>query len=114
MLFNEKYAIAYINFSTGRIIVDSADDEFSYSLEDNFNGIIRGFAKLVGGERESLGMMQYRVTNLPFDFIFQCDPNLGIIIESENIRNIDKMVRYIKDSLQDINYNMLYEERGQR
>lgn len=111
MLFNEKYAISHIDFNTGRIIVDASDDEFSSSPEDNFNGLIRGFARLVEGERESLGMMQYRVTNSPFDFIFQFDTVYGIVIESEDLRSMDKMVKYIKDSLSDINYNMLYEER---
>ena len=105
MLFNEKYGIAHINFSTGRIIIEHDNVE----IEENFEGLIRGFAKLTGGQRESLGMMQYSVTKLPYEFIFQIDSLDGIIITIENMRKIDEIVQYIKNSLADINYNMLYE-----
>lgn len=111
MLFNEKYGISHINFSTGWISIDAADDEFSYSETDSFEGLIRGFSRLIGGERESLGMMQYRITNSPYDFVFQWDNAQGIIIVAEDIGKIDSIVKYIKNSLSEINYNMLYEER---
>ncbi len=109
MLFNEKYGIAHINYNTGRIIIEHSADEELSGLEDNFEGLIRGFAKLCGGERESLGMEQYRVTTSPHEFIFQLDGIDGIVITVENMRKIDEIVRYIKDSLADINYNMLYQ-----
>lgn len=112
MLFNEKYGISHINFSTGWISIDSADDEYSYSETDSFDGLIRGFSRLIGGERESLGMMQYKITNSPYDFVFQWDKTQGIVIVVENIAKMDTTVKYIKESLSEINYNMLYEDRG--
>ena len=111
MLFNEKYAVSHISYNTGRIIVDySSDLEYAQDDEAVFHGLIRGFSKLIGGERESMGMMQYRITNAPHDFVIQWDNMYGIVIVVENMRNIDEIVKYIKNSIYDINYNMLYED----
>lgn len=108
MLFNEKYGISHISYNTGRIIIDYADDG---SETDNLQGLIRGFSRLIGGERESLGMMQYKITNSPYEFIIQWDTMNGIVITVENMRKLDEIVKYVKNSIQEINYNMLYEER---
>ena len=106
--FNEKYGIIHVNYSTGRIIIEHTDDEELSGIDENFEGLIRGFSKLIGGERESLGMLQYCVAKSPYDFIFQIDGRDGIVITVENMRKIDETVRYIKNALADINYNMLY------
>ena len=111
MLFNEKYGISHISYNTGRIIVDFEDDEYSENETDNLQGLIRGFSRLIGGERESLGMMQYKITNSPYDFIIQWDTMYGIVITVEDMRKIDEIVGYIKNSIHEINYNMLYEDR---
>ena len=103
MLLYEKYSISHINYNTGIITIEHSGD-----IEEDFEGLIRGFAKLTEGRKESLGMMQYRVTNAPFDFIFQIDFIEGIVIVAEDMRKIDKIVGYIKESIADINYNLLY------
>lgn len=111
MLFNEKYAISHISYNTGRIIIEYQIDEELKEPEENFEGLIRAFSRLTGRERESLGMMQYRVGNLPFEFIFQLEIHDGIVIVIEDMRIIDDAIKYIKNSLYDINYNMLYQNR---
>lgn len=111
MLFNEKYGISHVNFSTGWILIDVNDDELSSYEKESFDGLLRGFSKLIGGEIESLGMGQYKTENSPYDFIFQWDSNFGIVIVAENINRIDETVKYIKNSLEEINCNMLYEYR---
>ena len=110
MLFNEKYGIAHVSYNTGRILIEHRSDEYLNGTEDNFHGLIRGFSRLIGSEREGLGMMQYRIANAPYEFIFQLDSLDGIVITVEDMRKIDTIIRYIKDSLADINYNMLYME----
>ena len=113
MLFNEKYGISHISYNTGRIIIDYVDeDNEDYLCEDaGLEGLIRGFARLIGGIRESLGMMQYRITNSPYEFVIQWDTMYGIVITVENMRKLDEIVNYVKNSIQEINYNMLYEQR---
>ena len=111
MLFNEKYAISHVSYSTGRIIIDySIDSEYNECEEEVLQGLIRGFSKLIGGERESLGMMQYKIADAPHDFIIQWENLNGIVIVVENMRKIDETVKYLKNSIQEINYNMLYED----
>lgn len=110
MLFNEKYGIAHISYSTGRILIEHSPDEELPGAEENFDGLLRGFSKLIGGERESLGMSQYRIAGAPFEFIFQLDSLDGIVISVENMRRIDEIVDYVKNSLANINYNMLYQQ----
>ena len=110
MLFNEKYGISHINFNAGWIIIDSSYDMYEDEENAAFHGLVRGFSKLIDDEIESLGMMQYKIRNAPFDFIFQFDNTHGIVIVAENMKHIDKLVNYIKNSLYDINYNMLYEK----
>lgn len=111
MLFNEKYAVSHVSYNTGRIIVDySNDSEYGEDEEAALYGLIRGFSKLIGGERESLGMMQYKITNAPHEFVIQWENMYGIVIVVENMKQIDEIVKYIKNSIYDINYNMLYEE----
>lgn len=111
MLFNEKYGISHINYNTGRILIDYANDgsEYYENETDNLQGLLRGFSRLIGGERESLGLMQYKITNSPYEFIIQWDTLYGIVITIENMRKIDEIVKYVKNSIQEINYNMLYE-----
>lgn len=107
MLFNEKYAISYINFNTGFIAIDCSGE----CGEDPMDGLIRGFSRLVGEESESLGMMQYKIRNSPHEFIIQWDSTYGVVIVAEDIRKMDETVAYVKNSLYEINYNMLYEEK---
>ncbi len=109
LLFNEKYGIAHVSYNSGRVLIEHTCDEELPTTEDNFNALIHGFSRLTGGRRESLGMMQYRVESAPFDFIFQLDNLDGIVISVEDMRRVDETVRYIKESLSDINYNMLYQ-----
>ena len=111
MLFNEKYGISHISYTTGRILIEHKPDEELETIEENFEGLIRGFARLAESERESLGMMQYKVSGSPYDFVFQLENSDGIVMIVEDMRRIDETVRYIKDSLADINHNMLYLER---
>ncbi len=112
MLFNEKYGIAHVSYNTGRVMIDhTADDEIS-SADDCFDALIYGFSRLIGGRRESLGMMQYRIDGSPYDFIFQLDSRDGIVITIEDMRRIDEIIAYIKASLADINRNSLYLDHG--
>ena len=110
-ILNEKYAVSHISYSTGRICIDHTPDEELASLEDNFEGLIYAFSRLIGGRRESLGIQQYAVNSSPYDFVFQLEERSGIVIVIEDMRKIDEAVRYIRDSLYDINYNMLYLQR---
>lgn len=110
MVFYEKYAISHVNFSTGWITIDVAYDEYSSGEDDCMSGLLRGFSKIIGGEIESLGMMQYRISKSPYDFIFQWDLERGIVIVVEDMRKITEIFRYIKTSLDDINMNLLYEQ----
>lgn len=110
MLFNEKYGISHIDYNTGRILVDCADEEYSVYETGGLDGIIRGFSRLIGGERESIGMMQYKIAKSPYDFVFHFDTAYGIVITVEDMRKLDETVRYIKNSIHEINYNLLYEE----
>lgn len=110
MLFNEKYGISHIDFNSGRITIDFNNEGISPNNTDGFDGLLRGFSKLIGGEIESLGMMQYKAANSPYDFIFQRDNQYGSVIVVENMRQIDETVKYIKNSLAEINLNMLYED----
>ncbi|MDE7390284.1 MAG: hypothetical protein K2M82_05015 [Lachnospiraceae bacterium] len=114
MLFNEKYAISHVNFNTGWIVIDYdgyippewEEDEY-YGL----NALIRSFAKFMDGEIISLGMMQYKIDNSPFDFVFQWDNEVGIVIVVEDLNKIGQMFNYIKETLAEINVNfgVLYE-----
>lgn len=111
MLFNEKYAVSHINYSTGRVCIEHSSDGELSTPEENFEGLIYAFTRLTGGRRESLGMQQYGVSSSPYEFVFQLEAHDGIVIVVENMRKIDETVRYIRDSLADINYNMLYLQR---
>ena len=117
MLFNEKYGISHISYNTGRILIDFSEDEFFVTEDDFFyfnehlEGLIRGFSRLIGGERESLGMMQYKISNSPYEFVLQWDTQHGIVIIVEDMRKIDEIVKYIKNSIYEINYNMLYQKK---
>ncbi len=108
MLFNEKYGISHISYSTGRIIIEYADNEYSEDETDSLQGLIRGFSRLIGGERESLGMLQYKITNSPYEFVIQWDSMYGIVIVVEDMRRVDEIVGYVKNAIYDINYNLLY------
>ena len=109
MLFNEKYAISHVNFNTGRILIDHSTDEELTNIDENFDGLIRGFCRLTGGCREGIGMNRYIVRRAPCEFAFQIDLLDGIVITVENMRKIDETVIYIKTALADINKNMLYQ-----
>ncbi len=109
MLFNERYAISYINFNTGFIAIDHNEEE--YIEEEPITGLVRGFSRLIGEESESLGLMQYKIRNSPHEFVIQWDSSYGVVIVAEDIRRMDEIVKYVKNSLYEINYNMLYEER---
>lgn len=108
MLFNEKYAISHINFSTGFIAIEHSGDDMS---EEPLTGLVRGFSRLIGDEGESLGLMQYKIRNSPHEFVIQWDSEYGVVVVAEDIRKMDEIVKYIKNSLYEINYNMLYNER---
>lgn len=109
MLFNEKYAIGHINFNTGWITLDINTDEFSNPEEDNFSQLLNAFSRLIGGEIESLGMMQYKIRKSPYDFVIQYSGDYEIVIAAENLNQMDAIVKYIKEALADINVNMLWE-----
>lgn len=109
MLFNEKFAIVHINFSTGWITIDAAEDRFTNPDTDSFSQLIYAFSRLTGGEVESLGMMQYRISKAPHDFVFQCGSGSEVAIVVENINKIDAAVKYIREALAEINANMLWE-----
>ena len=109
MLFNEKYAISHINFNTGFIAIDYSDS--GLIDEEPIVGLVRGFSRLIGEESESLGLMQYKIKNSPHEFIIQWDSSYGVIIVAEDIRKMDEIVKYVRNSLYEINYNMLYEQR---
>ena len=55
--------------------------------------------------------MQYKIRNSPHDFVIQWDSDYGVVIVAEDIRRIDEIAKYVKNSLYEINYNLLYEER---
>ncbi len=107
MILNEKYAVSHINYSTGRICVESDGEDDS--MEDSLFALLRGFARLVGGEVVDMGMRQYAVEKSPYDFVFQIDSMDGIVITVEDMTHIDEIVRYVRESLCEINVNMLYE-----
>ena len=109
MLFNEKFAIGHINFSTGWITIDAAEDRFTNPDTDSFSQLLDAFSRLIGGKVESLGMMQYRISKSPHDFVFQCGSDSEIAIVVENINEIDAVVKYIIEVLAEINANMLWE-----
>ena len=109
MLFNEKYAISHINFSTGFIAIEHDIDDITD--EEPLSGLVRGFSRLIGEEIESIGLMQYKIRNSPHDFVIQWDSDYGVVIVAEDIRRIDEIAKYVKNSLYEINYNLLYEER---
>ena len=113
MLFNEKYGISHISYNTGRIIIDYSNDDDGYYEEeiDHMLALVKGFSKLLGDEHESMGMMQYRIRNSPYEFVIQWDNLCGIVITVENMRKLDEIVRFIKNSIYEINYNMLYLDR---
>ncbi len=111
MLFNEKYGITHINYNTGWILVECDEDGFDDSENNGLDGIIRGFSRLIGGRSESLGMMQYRIDKSPYDFVIHHDTTQGIVIIVEDMRKLDEIVKYVKNSIYEINYNMLYEEK---
>lgn len=111
-ILNEKYAVSYVSYNTGRVSIDHTPDDDLSSPEENFEGLIYAFSRLTGGRRESLGMQQYAVTSSPYEIVFQLEAHNGIIIVIEDMRKIDEAVRYIRDSLADINYNTLYLDRG--
>ncbi len=108
MLFNEKYAISHINFSTGFIAIEHSGE---YTEEEPITGLVRGFSRLIGQDSESMGLMQYKIRNAPHDFVIQWDSEYGVVIVAEDIRQMDKIVKYVKNSLYEINYNLLYEEK---
>ncbi len=108
MLFNEKFGISHINYNSGRICIDYSADEQLSSPEDNLWGLIEGFSRLCGGIRESTGYASYSVSNSPYEILFSLTNNEGIVITVEDMRKIDDIVKYVKDSIADINYNMLY------
>ncbi len=111
MLFNEKYGISHISYNSGRILIDCSESEFSCDDNDGFEGLIRGFSRLIGEDHESLGMMQYKIKNSPYEFVIQWDTMYGIVIIVEDMRKIDEIVKFVKNSIYEINYNMLYEKK---
>ena len=56
MLFNERYAISYINFNTGFIAIDHNEEE--YIEEEPITGLVRGFSRLIGEESESFELVE--------------------------------------------------------
>ncbi len=109
MILNEKYGISHISFSTGRISVEC--DEAGETIDECFNGLLSGFSRLTGGNTADVGMGQYTVEKLPYDIVFQLDGADSIVIVAEDMRHIDEIVRYVRESLCEINANMLYEYR---
>lgn len=107
MLFNEKFAIGHINFSTGWITVDTSADQFTDPEDDCFSQFIYSFSRLIGGEVESLGMMQYKISGSPYDFVIQSGSGSEIIIVAEDVNKMDSTVKYIREALAEINLNML-------
>ena len=108
MILNEKYGISYINYNTGIIYIEYTCDEYLNSIDENFQGLIQGFSKLCNGHRESLEYYSYTISNLPYDISFTMTNSGQILMFIENMRKIDEAVKYIKNSLIEINYNMLY------
>lgn len=110
MLFNEKFAIGHINFNNGWITVDVNSDEYSDTENDCLSQLVRSYSRLLNSHEESIGMMQYKINGSPYDFVIQYGGLSELVIVVENMNQLDDTVKYIRQSLAEINQNMLWEE----
>ncbi len=109
MILNEKYGISHISFSTGRISVEC--DEAGETIDECFKGLLSGISRITVRNTADESMRQNTEQMLPYDIVFQLDGADSIVIVAEDMRHIDEIVRYVRESLCEINANMLYEYR---
>lgn len=89
-----EYQIININDIDGWIFI-SADD--SFETPDAFVSLVKAISSSVGGEISPAGWMQYKISNLPFDLVFQWDDLFGIVIINNNQLLKDDVLCFLKN-----------------
>lgn len=87
-----KYRIWRTDDSTGWIYI-SADG--SFQEPDAFVALVKAIASSVEGEISSVGDLQYRIQNLPFDLVFQWDDLFGMVVINGDITQKNEVLRFL-------------------
>ena len=85
------YRIFYIDHSDGWIFIN--DSQNTEPL-DAFPKMVKRIATAVQGKIINVGYLQYRITNIPVDLIFQCDDCFGIVVISSP-QNIAQALKFL-------------------
>ena len=89
-----KYKIWNTDNTTGWIYI-SADD--SFKKPDAFAALVKTIAASQNGKITPVGDMQYRITNLPHDLVFQWDDLLGIVVINNRPTEKEEVLHFLAD-----------------
>ena len=89
-----KYRITHIDDSNGWIFI-SAENSFVESTL--FVELLESIATCVGGKIFSVGEIQYKISNMPYDLTFQWDDLFGIVVLNENKEATTDILNFFKD-----------------
>lgn len=88
-----EYRISNINDSDGWIFISATD---SFDEPTAFVEMVKKIAESVNGKISSVGNTQYRITNIPYDLIFQWDDLFGIVVINGNIADKHNVLSFLK------------------
>ncbi len=89
-----NYQIISISDTDGWIFI-SADD--SLENPDAFVSLVKAVKESVNGEISSVGWMRYKISNIPFDLVFQWDDLFGIVIINNNQTEKEDVLHFLKN-----------------
>jgi len=87
-----SYQIYHVSDTDGWISIVGEDSFFDC---DAFVKMVKQIADSVHGKIVNVGEMQYRVTNVPFDLIFQWDDCFGIVVIPPSPQLVPLVIDYL-------------------
>lgn len=88
-----KYKIKHISDSDGWIFISATN---SFEEPDAFVEMVKMIADGVKGKITSVGDTQYRISNVPYDLVFQWDDLFGIVMINENPENKHSVLAFLE------------------
>lgn len=88
-----NYNITSINDADGWIFI-SGDN--SFEEPDAFVALVKEISTSVNGKIIPVGHTQYRISNIPYDLLFQWDDLFGIVVINGNVTETEDVLRFLK------------------
>lgn len=93
---NFTYKISHVNEKDRWIFISLNED---YKEPDAFIGLVKDIAEQSNGKIIDVGYCKYKISNQPYDMVFQWDDLFGIVIEYKNTNDKMNVLNYIQDQI---------------